>query len=426
MKNEDKTKVQLINELEELRRRVAELEPEAFDENEVRLLEELGDDFMYGIISLRLIEEHKRAETRIRHSKELLQSVFDGFLEPVLLLDADLLVKMLNRPAKEYYHVLKYQDAIDRPCYKGLMKQTKPCVGCKIFQTISNEGAETFERKGFVDPSRVEKIIIYPLKIEGNKKKGAIVRICDITEEKRIEEQLIRADRLSSLGQLSGGIAHEIRNPLAGISLFTDILIDEENFRRTEDEMGIFNDIKGNINQIDGIIKRVLHFAKPPITSSSRVNINALIRENVKLWSAKLRESNIKLELSLKEDLPRVNGDSVGLQQAINNMVLNAIESMEKQGVLAIATFKRISSFHSSREMVIIKVKDTGPGIDSEYVQSVFNPFFTTKANGTGLGLAISHQIVKRHGGTISLNSLPGEETTFTIELPAMIELPKL
>ena len=282
---------------------------------------------------------------------------------------------------------------------------------------------EKFEKKSLMYPERFEKIAVFPTS-KGKEGQGdAIVRISDITEEKRIDDQLIRADRLSSLGQLSGGIAHEIKNPLTGIRLFTDLLSDENKFKLDAGGVDILNEIKDNVDKIDGIIKRVLDFARPTSISLKKVDINTIIQENVKLWSAKFRKSNIRVKFSLDENLSKVKGDSISLQQLINNLVLNAIEAMDKGGLLEITTLKAKSTFHRDRNVVTIGVKDTGGhGIAPENVKNIFNPFFTTKASGTGLGLAISHKIIERHGGVILLDSKPGKGTTFTIEFPCLSE----
>lgn len=242
----------------------------------------------------------------------------------------------------------------------------------------------------------------------------------DITDKRRVEQQLIRADRLSSLGLLSGGIAHEIRNPLAGINLFVDILCDKYKFEQTEKELKILGEVKENVGKIESIIKRVLDYAKPITTSVEKVDVNSLVRENLKFWTTKIRELKIKYELVLEEDLPKIRGDAVELNQVINNLVLNSIETMESGGTLDITTYRGPSSFHKDRQVAVLNVKDTGSGIQPQHRESVFDPFFTTKSMGTGLGLAITHQIIERHGGVISFQSEPNQGTTFTVELPAI------
>jgi len=229
----------------------------------------------------------------------------------------------------------------------------------------------------------------------------------------------MRADRLASLGQLSGGIAHEIRNPLASINLFTDILSDENKFDRSDQETELFVEIKDNINRVEKIIKRVLNFARPPVATSDDIDLNELTQEIVKFWSSKLRKLDIQLSLELTDGLPAVHGDVVGLQQVINNVVLNAIEALGEGGNIRISTSQAESLISENQNAVYLKVSDTGPGIPKHHQEDIFNPFFTTKPTGTGLGLSISHQIIKRQGGTFTLESDPDAGTTFIIELPA-------
>ena len=219
---------------------------------------------------------------------------------------------------------------------------------------------------------------------------------------------------------MNGGIAHEIRSPLSGIRLFVDVLCDEEKFERTEQELKIFHDIADNVKRIDGIIKRVLAFARDTKIKSQEMEINRLINETLNLWYVTLKNSQIRLELSLEEGLSKVFGDAVGIQQVVNNLVQNAVEAMGGEGLLHITSENDTSSFHKGRQVVTVRVRDTGPGIAPDDQEKMFNPFFTTKPQGTGLGLSISHQIIERQGGILTFESNPGHETTFTVELPAV------
>jgi signal transduction histidine kinase/ActR/RegA family two-component response regulator len=372
-----------------------------------------------------LIEELKnevdvriKVERQLLQSKTNLQSVFDGISEPLIMVDRNMTIKVLNEAAKEYTQSSRYQDILGKPCYRVLAERSAVCKDCKLPLAIFSRNPATFERKGLKDPARIEEVVIYPMQNRLENEGNAIIRISDITEQKKIEEQLIRADRLSSLGQLSGGIAHEIRNPLASINLFTDILCDRDKYGRTNQENELFDEIKENINRIEKIIKRVLDFAKPPVTTSDEIDLNELTQESVKFWSSKLRNSDIRLNLNLKDGLPPVQGDVIGLQQVINNVVLNAIEAMDQGGNINIRTSQGVSSIGESKDAVYLRVSDTGPGIQKDHQEDIFNPFFTTKATGTGLGLSISHQIIKRQGGAFSFESGPDAGTTFIIELP--------
>ena len=365
------------------------------------------------------VEERKKVEQQLLQSKSNLQSVFDGISEPLIMVDRRMTIKILNKAAKDYTGISRYQDILGQSCYRMLAGKSSPCQDCQLNLAILSKNPITFERNGLKDPSRFEAVVIYPMQNEVQGEGNAIIRIGDITEQRKIEEQLIRADRLSSLGQLSGGIAHEIRNPLASINLFTDILCDEDKYDRADHEMELFDEIKENIIRIEQIIKRVLDFAKPPVATSDEIDLNDLTRENVKFWSSKLRKSNIHLNLNLNISLPSVRGDVIGLQQVINNVVLNAIEAMAEGGNMGIRTALGLSSVAANSPAVFLSVSDSGPGIETAHQEDIFNPFFTTKATGTGLGLSISHQIIKRQGGAISFKTNPQKGTTFTIELPA-------
>ena len=381
----------------------------------IRSIIQAGMECMVAVA--RNTTRRKLIEHQVQKSKTMLQAVFDGISEPLIMVDKDMKINMLNKASWEYYNIDGPREVINKFCYFGFRGRSALCEGCEIPLKVANSKFHSFDRRGVVYPDRFEHVTIYPLNEEGEDG-GAIIRINDITESKRVQEQLIRADRLASLGQLSGGIAHEIRNPLAGINLFVDILKDEDKFEQFNQEKEILDEIKDNIKKIDVIIKRILDFAKPTATCSGNIDMNSLIDESIKLWSEKFREKKIKLNLNLEEMLPDVYGDPIGLQQVIINLILNSIEAVKKNGVLEITTLKGMSAFYEGREAVLIIVKDNGPGIMPELLENIFNPFFTTKASGTGLGLAIVHQIIERHGGTITVESVLDRETAFTIELP--------
>lgn len=245
----------------------------------------------------------------------------------------------------------------------------------------------------------------------------------DISEKKQAEEQLVRADRLSSLAQLSAGIAHEIRNPLSSISLFTDILCDPEKSDRTEQELEILDEIKNCTHRISEIIKRVLSFARPSLEEKSVMNINRVIRDTLLLWDLIAKKSKVRLNLHLQENLPPMFGDVLQLQQVVHNLLINALDAMENGGVLTISTAAGISSLLNHKPVLLITISDTGIGIRPEDMENIFNPFFTTKPTGTGLGLAIAYKIIEAHGGLISLKSTSGNGSTFVIEFPVFQEV---
>jgi len=365
------------------------------------------------------ITQRKLAEEKVNQAKILLQSVFDGISEPLMMVEKDLRVKVLNQAALRYFQVNTTDEAIERTCYDLTNGRCQHCDQCALNLAISKGKTASFERRGLFDPDHIEQVTVYPLDEATGEISGAIIRISDLTETRKLEQHMTRVDRLSSLGQLSAGIAHEIRNPLAGINLFVDVLTDEEKFQRTDLELEILGEIKQNIKKMDGIIKRVLDFARQsesPI--QDKLDAGQLINQTVNLWRSAMTKAGIVLHLSVEKNLPGLHGDAIELQQVLNNLLENAFDAMGQGGSLNLTARQGVFSLDENRQALIIALQDTGSGIPAEHRGSIFNPFFTTKPTGTGLGLAISHRIVSRHGGTIFCESTTATGTTFRMEFP--------
>lgn len=370
------------------------------------------------LIVARDVTEQRQAQNRVWDAKRLLRVVVDGISEPLVMVDCNMVVRLLNKAALDYYRLPDYRTAVGKRCLETLVGETTICEHCTIPHALAESRPTLFERKGLFDPDRVEQVAVYPVREISEGVSGGIIRISDITEKKKVDAQMIQADRLSSLGQLSGGIAHEIRNPLSGIRLFVDVLADEQKFSRSPDEMEILDDIRVNIQKIDGIIKRVLDFARHKEPLFDQIDLNGLIRNTLALWRSKIRLAGIQLETALTEDLHPVPGDGIGLQQVLTNLIQNAMDAMADGGVLSIRTRSGESYYKKGRPVVFLDVGDTGTGISETDRGRVFNPFFTTKTRGVGLGLSISNQIVDRHGGILTFETRLGVGTTFRVELP--------
>jgi len=365
------------------------------------------------------ITERKQAEIKHQESKAALLAVFDGILEPLFLMNADLSIKLLNKTATLYSRKYGNSHVLSNPCFEVIRNRDTPCKGCRAPSIIQSEETQTFEQNNPLHPDIIERIVIYPLHPENNSAgAGFIVRITDITERKKIDRQLMRTNRLASLGQLSAGIAHEIRNPLSGISLFVDILSDPNKFSLSDQQLDCLGEIRENVNRISVIIKQILNFSRQPVAFNKMVDVNTIILQTLKLWRTKLKKSDITLTLQLDPELPKLLGDSLQLQQVFHNLFSNAAEAMKTGGSLIISTRKDNFFFFLNQPVIRISVTDTGCGISQEDSENIFNPFYTTKPAGTGLGLAITHSIINNHDGVIIPESETGKGTTFTIELP--------
>ncbi|HET57896.1 MAG TPA: PAS domain-containing sensor histidine kinase [Deltaproteobacteria bacterium] len=240
---------------------------------------------------------------------------------------------------------------------------------------------------------------------------GYVVIIRDLTEVKRLQNEIDRSRRLASVGRLAAGVAHEIRNPLSTIkgfaTYFRDRCPDAPEDRRTAEVM------IEEVDRLNRVVGQLLDFSRPVSVRSSTVSIPALVRRSLDMIEGRAREHNIIVETSLPGDNLEIDVDSDGLNQALLNLYLNAVEAMPAGGRL------RVSASQDDGG-VAITVADTGRGIDQENLSKIFDPYFTTKPSGTGLGLAIVHKIVEAHGGTMNVESETGRGTTVSFTIPSV------
>ncbi len=223
------------------------------------------------------------------------------------------------------------------------------------------------------------------------------------------EEQLRCADRLSALGKLSAGIAHEVRNPLASIKGTAEIFSDK--FKPGDKEYEFAKILIKEVNRLDKVVAEFLDFARPKPPELMLTNINDIIQSVLKLTEHQISRSKINLNIQFAEDLPSLNIDPEQMKQVFLNLVINAVQAMPYGGVLKIGSYQEESD-------IVCDFSDTGMGISKEQQENLFTPFFTSKENGTGLGLAIAYKIVENHKGKIKFTTQENQGTTFTIRLP--------
>lgn len=232
--------------------------------------------------------------------------------------------------------------------------------------------------------------------------------------EKLHFQQLERADRLASIGEMAAGIAHEIKNPLAGISAAVTIIKDDMNADDPREE--ILGEVLQQVKRLDKTVNDLLFFGKPSLPELSCVDINSILTTTLKFALQHRGGVNIVKRVELEPGLPPVYADDKQMQQVFLNLLLNAYQAMPEGGVLTVKT----SLVHlDDKEYVRVDVSDNGPGIPSQILEKIFTPFFTTKAQGTGLGLPICRKLVKLHEGDIRVSSDNETGTVFTVELPA-------
>jgi len=236
-------------------------------------------------------------------------------------------------------------------------------------------------------------------------------------ELKQSQTTLRRADRLSSLGLLTAGLAHEIRNPLVAIRTFTQLLperYDDPEFRNVFQGLAL-----KEVDRICGLINDLLTFARPSKPNVAPENISDVVENIARILESQAKEKNVEITREFDLNLPKVWIDKEQMKQVFMNLILNAIQAMQDSGSIVIST--RISARNNDeliKECVQVEIRDTGVGIPEENLEHIFDPFFTSKDEGSGLGLAVSHQIVQEHGGFVTVESTVGKGTAFFVHVP--------
>jgi len=251
---------------------------------------------------------------------------------------------------------------------------------------------------------------------------GKIVIFRDLTSIYKIQEEILRMDRLVSLGKLSSGIAHELRNPLAGIKTTAQALgeeLTEEDPRRE-----YLQRITKEIDRLNELLKTFFSFAKPQKLNLTPCHVRDIINEIIPFLIKEIADKGIRFEEKYDPYLPRVKADKTQMHQVFLNLFLNAIQAMPEGGELKIGVSSFVSAGGDGPRQNFIKaiVSDTGKGIPPHMIDRIFDPFFTTKPKGIGLGLSIAYQIINKHGGTIKVESQWEKGTSFVITLPENVE----
>jgi len=371
----------------------------------------------------RAVEGHSMMVEKVRLQKELietknfLESIVEKAGDAISVVDLEGKVIYWNEGAERIYGYRK-EDVLGRKLSEFLYPREERLKGEEenfmrglMERVKEGEVIPNVEVKRQAKDGReiVTSMTISPLRNAEGRIVGAS-RICkDVTHLKKAEERLILTERLSSLGELSAGVAHELRNPLAGIKINTQILLRKKDF--PEMERRLLESSQEGIEKIQKIVEDMLHFAKPKPSHFKEEEINDVLEKSFPILQAKLKKANLSFLFTRGESLPRVRIDVHQIQQVLINLMLNAIQAMEKGGTLTLRTFAEDGG-------VGVEVRDTGIGIPRLHLKKIFDPFFTTKSEGTGLGLSISHKILENHGATIDVISEEGRGAAFTIHFP--------
>jgi len=360
----------------------------------------------------------------LSRDKKEWEKTFDAITDMVWIEDSRQRVVRANRAllettgltsagaaGKSCRELLERIGALDEECLcRETLAEKRPC-----FRELKGTGGNIFH------------FWAYPLIDDDGRLYSLVHYLKDVTGQKRLEQQLLRSDKLASLGTLVAGIAHEINNPLGIIAGYAEALLDrakdEELIAHAgfEDFPEYLQTIHNEIFRCKGILGSLLDFARPTGGTFRELDINELIKEVILLVNHRAKRLNHNIDLRLDRDIPKIHADPGNLRQVFMNIIINSMYFTPEGGSITIATeaAQHGSAPHDNR--IRVTIADTGAGIGSDILARIFDPFFTTKpvGDGTGLGLSICHKIIEEHCGSIDVISEPGDGTTFIIWLPS-------
>ena len=343
------------------------------------------------------------------------EQMADAITQAICILDGQGIVKRANRP------------------FAALVSTPVTALPGRPWLTLFPPGwaepiARVLANPGVTGPTEIrQERRVYSataLRLTGESDESAVLLIEDHTETRRLQEHLIQSEKLTAIGQLIAGVAHELNNPLASVLGFADFLVEAGDTPPNLAEP--LRVIQQEAQRAASIVKNLLTFARRQERERERLAVGTIIRRTVALLKNQLLGLKVEIVLDVDADLPEVEGNLNQLQQVFLNLANNAAQAIAATG--RPGGGGGTVTVHARRWLdgVAVDVSDDGPGIPEALHEKVFEPFYTTKAEGegTGLGLAICQGIVKEHGGRITLRSTPGQGTTFTVELPAAREAP--
>ncbi len=374
------------------------------------------------------ITQRKKLEQEITELKNFSESIIQSMGAGLITLDLERRITSFNNGAEEVLGykndevVGKYLDEIlaveeNRKLLPDVISHEQSLLNREI-ELTHKDGKKVFV--GYTVTPRID---------NHNLKVGTIISFRDISQIKQMQIEVVRMDRLASLGVLASGIAHEVRNPLAGIKTMAQTL--EEEIEQNDPRQEYLSRIVRQVNRLDELLRTLFSYAKPRQPIRKHHRLEDIIQEVDILLDDRFKKNKIEYKKEVEPKLHKIYVDFHQIQQVFINLFLNALEAMSDGGTLevnvrAVETIiytrdRRKKSFQNQNkenQYIEVTVRDTGVGIKSDQLNIIFDPFFTTKPQGTGLGLSIVYRIIEEHGGDIRVDSKMGEGTTFTLLLP--------
>ncbi len=383
---------------------------EVLTSEDLELIRTLSGYFTIAVENAQLYESLERKAQQYEELKEFDENILESVSTGVVVEDMERRVAYWNR-AMEALYGLRREEALGRGLGEffshGLTEELE--VTTEFTETRSLYKYPLVARDG---RRLTVNISVVPFRNMSGNVLGRLLIFHDITERVRLEGQVLQAEKLSSIGMLAAGVAHEVNTPLAVIGSQAQML--RKMVGPGDPKRGFLDKIVGQTFRASEIVNHLLKFSRTRGTEVEEVDLNRVVKETLVLVEHVLRAGRVTLECRLTPASSPLRGNGGRLQQVLMNLILNARDAMPDGGKLSIRTLQENSS-------IVVEVEDTGVGIPPENLSSIYDPFFTTKSGGrgTGLGLAVSYGIVREHSGSIQVRSEPGRGTTFRLEFPA-------
>ncbi|MBZ5706956.1 MAG: GAF domain-containing protein, partial [Acidobacteriia bacterium] len=380
---------------------------------DVELLETLGGYLGIAIQNGRLYASLQQKAAEYERLKDFNENIVESINVGVMALDMEDRIESWNAQMEVMYALPRWQTLTQS------LQTVFPAEFVEEFYRVrQNAGIHNlykFRLKTPAGETRTVNVAIAPLVTRKFEVVGRLVIMDDITERVELEAQLSQADKLSSIGLLAAGVAHEVNTPLAVISSYTQMLAKQ--LQGDPQKSGLLEKITRQTFRASEIVNNLLNFSRTSGTEFSDVDVNKVIADTLALLEHQLRTAKIQVRPELTPAISPIQGNPGRLQQVFLNLFLNARDAMPSGGTLSIAT--------TNGDLVSVRVSDTGTGIAPEHIQRIYDPFFTTKAapregqsRGTGLGLSVTYGIIQEHAGKIRVESHPGSGTTFALDFP--------
>ncbi len=350
-----------------------------------------------------MIKKIKASTEELRKIKEINEDILRSTTTGIITIDSTGKVISINRAAQT---IINTED-VDKH-KSGVCKEL-----IKLSQKSLTTGKQINKILRFYDPKGNEKVIEINTSLLTNEKgqiNGALCSFNDITKRKKIEEKIEQINRLTSLGELAAGLAHEIRNPLTGIKTSSQVLI--KRFKENHAAKVLLENILAEIDRMNKLISDILNFAKPREPHFKVTELDSIIIDSINLLEEHFKISEIEVIKDIPEDI-FIKVDRDQFKQVFINLFMNSLKAMQKGGTLKITAVKS----HNNRVFHII-IEDTGRGIPPKHLNRIFDPFFTTDPEGTGLGLSVVKRLVMQNNGEVKVISKVNKGTKFIITLP--------